>query len=50
MLLLFFAMPMELFSGWGADHRLLPTMLASHLMQRGTYPARDAMAGLRLPM
>jgi hypothetical protein len=26
MLLLFFAMPMELFSGWGADHRLLPAM------------------------
>lgn len=26
MLLLFFAMPMELFSGWGADHRLLPAL------------------------
>lgn len=26
MLLFFFAMPMELFSGWGADHRLLPAM------------------------
>lgn len=25
-LLLFFAMPMELFSGWGADHRLLPAL------------------------
>lgn len=23
---LYFAMPMELFSGWGADHRLLPAM------------------------
>lgn len=26
MLLLFFVMPMELFSGWGADHRLLPAL------------------------
>lgn len=26
MLVLFFAMPMELFSGWGADHRLLPAL------------------------
>lgn len=25
-LLLFFAMPMELFGGWGADHRLLPAL------------------------
>jgi hypothetical protein len=24
--ILFFAMPMELFSGWGADHRLLPAL------------------------
>lgn len=26
MFLLFFTMPMELFSGWGADHRLLPAL------------------------
>lgn len=26
LLLLFFVMPMELFSGWGADHRLLPAL------------------------
>ena len=26
MLVLFFVMPMELFSGWGADHRLLPAL------------------------
>ena len=26
MLVFFFAMPMELFSGWGADHRLLPAL------------------------
>ena len=26
LLALFFAMPMELFSGWGADHRLLPAL------------------------
>jgi hypothetical protein len=26
MLALFFVMPMELFSGWGADHRLLPAL------------------------
>ena len=25
-LLMFFVMPMELFSGWGADHRLLPVL------------------------
>jgi hypothetical protein len=38
LLAVFFAMPMELFSGWGADHRLLP---AIGLMLVGSLRLRD---------